>query len=70
MTWIKWGRLAILVVSTLLFTAMVPLGIIVAAEPERAITLSTIYPNITITKTQAVSLPIAVANRGKVDENL
>lgn len=43
---------------------------VAAAEAERGISLSTTYTSITIAKNQNVTLPIKVANLGKVDEQV
>lgn len=45
-------------------------GMAAAAEVERGISLSTTYPSITIARNQSVTLPIKLADRGQVDEQL
>jgi len=60
--------LAIIILA--LVTGFSNLGTAVAAEPQRGISLSTIYPGVTIAKNQNVTLPITVANQGEVDEQI
>ena len=60
--------LAIVVLA--LVTGFSNLGTAVAAEPQRSISLSTIYPSVTIAKNQNATLPIEVANQGEVNEQI